>query len=145
MGFTTAAPIDESTDINHQQTTNRTHDGDDITPESVNTDLAVIGETGYNPTTTALADDSVATVTVSSESIQLLTGNAGGVTGIFVSAFDSLITAATGSTVTNAGSTTLTGTTGDDGDLTVSRDGNDLNIENRTGSDVTVKVTSLDR
>jgi len=37
MGFTSPPPIDESTDIDHQETTNRTHDSDDITPASVDT------------------------------------------------------------------------------------------------------------
>jgi len=38
MGFDSAPPIDESSDIDHQQTSNRTHSGDDITPTSVSTD-----------------------------------------------------------------------------------------------------------
>jgi len=38
MGFTSAPAIQDSGDVDHQQTTNRTHDQDDITPASVDTD-----------------------------------------------------------------------------------------------------------
>jgi hypothetical protein len=37
MGFNTTTTINESNDVDHQETTNRTHDDDDITPTSVET------------------------------------------------------------------------------------------------------------
>lgn len=37
MGFTTASAIQKSEDVDHQETANRTHDGDDISPDSVAT------------------------------------------------------------------------------------------------------------
>lgn len=42
MGFDTPSGIDQSSDVDHQQTANRTHDGDAITPSSVSTDEADI-------------------------------------------------------------------------------------------------------
>jgi hypothetical protein len=52
MGFDSQSSIQDSSDVNHQQTANRTHDGDTLTPTSVSTDGLSVNNLGcsvYQP------------------------------------------------------------------------------------------------
>jgi hypothetical protein len=57
MGFDSQGSVRDSSDVDHQQTSNRTHDGDAISPASVETDRATIN-TDLDAVGLALSADS---------------------------------------------------------------------------------------
>jgi len=71
MGFNTQATIQDSTDVDHQQTANRTHDGDDIIPASVSTvDGEITGETLIQVESSGTGNASAGTETLPFDSVQ---------------------------------------------------------------------------
>jgi hypothetical protein len=90
-------------------------------------------DVGLTQSRVSLSDDSAATADASNSGILFITSREGQRgSGLFFTRFSGVTTIQTNNS-TNQGSTTLSGTTGPDGSLNVSRNGNTLNIENRTG------------
>lgn len=107
---------------------------------------ATIGNTLFENDTLSLADDVSGSVRVSQDQFIWVLGDSGGVSANFQSTFDVLNTIIVGGSVTNqGGAIVLNGTTGPDETVNISRDGNDLYIENRSGGSVTVDVLRLNR
>lgn len=82
-------------------------------------------------------DDSVQTVDASFASliiVQAVTSNAIG-HATLQTEFNDITDALLASSATNQGSSSLSGTTGPDGSLNISRNDNNFNLENRTGED----------
>jgi len=81
-----------------------------------------------------IADDDVATIDVTGDTILQIVGNAElGTSGFVLTSFDSLDDSLTTDKLELITSTQLTGTTGNDGVVSISRVDNTLYVENRIG------------
>jgi len=104
---------------------------------TVTSDLNVGGSVDHAPgggaeqtaVTRSIADDSV--ITVDAARVQVIFVLINGPTGIFRTNFDAVKTVSKDAGMSNQGTTTLSGTTGPDGLINVSRDANTLYVENR--------------
>jgi len=117
----------------------------DTTHDSVSTDEEVIGQVQRRVPALTIADDAADSITVSTNrgaliSVYDVSANRFGLFATVANAVDSAGTQA----ITNLGGQQLTGTTGTDGDLSVSRDADTFYIENRTGGQITVHVDVKD-
>lgn len=104
-----------------------------------------VGDVDMTSNTQDVSDDSVVTVDVTSDAMILVTASRDDALGWYLTGFDSITNALTGSAATNQNNTDLTGTTGPDGSLNVSRVDNTLHVENRLGSQHTVDVMPFTR
>jgi hypothetical protein len=138
---TSSEPVDvEATTVN----------ATDVNTDSVNTDnLRSFGVGRFGKSFSSVADDSVVTYNLKDDiqpntnSPYILTVFAGGTTprasAVFATAFNSLSSGPL-ETVTNQGTANLTGSTGPDGSLNVSRDKDTLQLENRLGGTKDIAV-----
>jgi hypothetical protein len=101
-----------------------------------------VDQTTIKSKTVTLSDDSATSILVSNSKRCIVLGEGSSVeSGDFLTGFNSLTTVAT-KNMSNENSAQLSGTTGPDGSINISRDDNDLYIENRTGTskDITVEL-----
>jgi len=120
--------------------------GDLIDTNTLEAAEATIGNTTFESDTVSLSDDSATTIAVAKDQIIWVLADSNNATGNFLSTFGQIDTIKTGDKLTNqGGGTTLSGTTGPDGSVNVSREGNDLNVENRLGSSTEVDILRLNR
>ena len=118
---------------------------DGVDANSVSTDEEVIGQVQRRVPALTIADDAADSITFSKNrgaliSVYDVSANRFGLFATVANAVDSAGTQA----ITNLGGQQLTGTTGTDGDLSVSRDADTFYIENRTGGQITVHVDVKD-
>jgi len=125
-------PLSETLDADGNDVTNvRVLDAGDATVKNT----LKIGPTQYDAIAITLDEDEAKSVDVTGDTvIEVMSGGAvSGNVGIFVGVFDDIITAAQHG-MTNEGNQDLGSTQGTDGALNISRDGNTLWLENRTGN-----------
>jgi len=103
------------------------------------------GNTPEEYQTFTVADDSVQEFNLSTDKLIQIHADRGVTSGIYLSSFNKLTTVAQEIDMTNEGSTDLTGTTGPDNNLNVSRDGNTGHLENRTGTQIEVDIIQTGR
>jgi len=113
--------------------------------EELSTKELIVGQVQRRVVELTIADDSVKSVNVSPNRGALIAvyqedANRFGLFGTIANSCDT----ATSQAITNNGSLQLTGTTGTDGELSVSRDGDTFYIENRTGGQIIVHVDVKD-
>jgi hypothetical protein len=101
-----------------------------------------IGRSLMQSTTVSLADDSATSFDVSGDKLLFVIGDKSKTeSGFFGTGFGAV--SDFGSTSMSVESGTLSGTTGGDGTLNISRDGNDLYLENRTGGSRDISVMRI--
>jgi len=136
-------PVDlESEDINNADTvTTNTLDAVSVnTDETVINNVPILMESFQD-----VNDNTSVTLNVSEFELINISTSFGGCTGIFFTRFNGIDNFIFGRSMSSQGGTPLTGTTGPDGDLNVSRVGNTLHIENRLGSQRDVVIFSFKR
>lgn len=103
-----------------------------------------LGGVDMNVRTFTIPDDDVVEFDLTRDTIFLVNGEgSSAAAGMFSSSFDNLTTAAAETNLSNEGNSDLTGTTGPDESLNISRDGNVGHIENRLGSEEEIHVTEF--
>jgi len=92
-----------------------------------------------------VGDDTAVTVDVNGFEIIDVSTSFSGVNGTFYTGFDDIYNSTSGRNITDQGNSTLSGTTGTDGSLNVSRSDNTLYLENRLGDSRDITVLSFRR
>jgi len=112
--------------------------------DSVNIDKAVFNNTTVNVQSFTIADDDAVSFSAGSlKEVKVIT-DAGNFNGAWGADFGDLYEIWTAqATSTDSGS--LSGTTGTDGQMTVSRDGNAVFIENRSGGQLSADIIKFER
>jgi len=107
-------------------------DAGTVETELLNAESLNIGNVPLTNRQLTIADDNVASFDVSSE-VLIFIISPSQCTGAYVSSFNDLVEMASDDNINVISSTQLTGTTGTDGKISASRDGQTLYVENRFG------------
>jgi len=117
-----------------------------ISTEDANIGDATLGATGIHEFNENVPDDGVASVTLNTGSaLSYVSATTDGAVALFITEFDNLIDGLVGTNATNQGNSVLDGTTGPDGSLNISRDGNTFYFENRTATEEEISSIYFDR